>query len=108
MPDMPTPQPSLPTVDPVQNATAAQSMPLPAYQQPTAQPAQQQSLKAQVSASMPMQAADLELIEKEWVEKAKLIVYRTHGDPYMQSKALGEAKADYIRKRYGKDIKTSE
>ncbi len=101
-------QPSLPTVDPAQQAAGTMPMPPQQIQQPVQAMGQPQSLKAQISASMPMQASDLELIEKEWVEKAKLIVYRTHGDPYTQSKALGEAKADYIRKRYGKEIKTSE
>lgn len=97
-------QPSLPAIDPAQHSPAGFAMPM----QPVPQAGQAQTLKAQVSASMPMQAGDLELIEKEWVEKAKLIVFRTHGDPYTQSKALSEAKADYIRKRYGKDVKTSE
>lgn len=50
-------------------------------------------------------AADIDLIEKEWVEKAKAIVARTHGDPYTQNKEINKIKADYIKKRYNKDIK---
>lgn len=56
----------------------------------------------------PMQAEDVDLIEKEWVEKAKEIVERTQGDPYTQSKQLNQVKADYIRKRYNRDIKIDE
>ena len=48
---------------------------------------------------------DADLIEKEWVLKAKEIVARTHGDPYEQNSEINKIKADYIKKRYNKDIK---
>lgn len=50
-------------------------------------------------------AQDTDLIEKEWVQKAKEIVAKTHGDPYTQNKEINKMKADYIKKRYNKDIK---
>ncbi len=50
---------------------------------------------------------DKDLIEKEWVHKAKEIVERTRDDPYKQSEDLTVFKADYIKKRYGKTIKLS-
>ncbi len=50
-------------------------------------------------------ASDIDLIEKEWVLKAKAIVAHTHGDPYTQNKEINKIKADYIKKRYNKDIK---
>jgi hypothetical protein len=50
---------------------------------------------------------DKDLIEKEWVDKAKQIVERTRDDPYKQSEELTVFKADYIKKRYGKTIKVS-
>ena len=50
-------------------------------------------------------AADVDLIEKEWVHKAKEIVSHTIGDPYTQNKEINKIKADYIKKRYNKDIK---
>ena len=65
------------------------------------------------AAAVPIQNAalladdDKDLIEKEWVEKAKQIVERTRDDPYKQSEALTVFKADYIKKRYGKTIKVS-
>ena len=49
-------------------------------------------------------AEDADLIEKEWVQKAKDIVAQTHGDPYRQNKEINKIKADYIKKRYNKDI----
>lgn len=56
----------------------------------------------------PDQAEDIDLIEKAWVEKAKDIVDKTHGDPFTQSKQLNQIKADYIKKRYNRDVKTDE
>ncbi len=53
-----------------------------------------------------MSAEDLELIEKEWVEKAKEIVSRTQGDPYKQNIELNRVRAEYIKKRYNKDVRT--
>ena len=48
---------------------------------------------------------DGDLIEKEWVEKAKQIVDKTRDDPHKQSEELTVFKADYMKKRYNKDIK---
>jgi hypothetical protein len=50
---------------------------------------------------------DGDLIEKEWVNKAKQIVERTRNDPYKQSEELTVFKADYMKKRYDKTIKVS-
>jgi hypothetical protein len=55
--------------------------------------------------TMPVYADDIDLIEKAWVEKAKSIVRSTHGDPYKQNKELSRVKADYIKKRYNRDVK---
>ena len=63
---------------------------------------------AVVSSATPDLAEDIDLIEKAWVEKAKAIVESTHGDPHMQNKELSKVKADYIKKRYNKDVKVSE
>ncbi len=57
---------------------------------------------------MPLIADDADLIEKEWVEKAKQIVDSTKHDPYRQNKELTRVKADYLKKRYNKDIKLNE
>lgn len=52
----------------------------------------------------PAIADDVDLIEKEWVVKAKEIVEKTRDNPYLQNKAIGEMKTDYIKKRYNMDI----
>lgn len=63
------------------------------------------------AAASPVQSSDLpaaqdtDLIEKEWVHKAKAIVEQTKEDPYKQSEALTMFKADYMKKRYNKTIK---
>jgi len=56
----------------------------------------------------PDEAADSDLIEKEWVNKAKQIVEHTKDDPYEQQRVIGKFKADYMKKRYDKDIKVSD
>mgnify|MGYP007068867546 CR=1 FL=1 len=56
----------------------------------------------------PAIADDADLIEKEWVDKAKEIVARTRHDPYMQNKEVELMKADYMRKRYNKEVKITE
>jgi len=53
-------------------------------------------------------ADDTDLIEKEWVNKAKAIVERTKADPHTQNKEMTKIKADYLKKRYNKDIKLPE
>lgn len=53
-------------------------------------------------------ADDVDLIEKEWVHKAKEIVEQTKTDPHTQNKKMNEVKADYLKKRYNKELKLSE
>jgi hypothetical protein len=53
----------------------------------------------------PIVADDVDVIEKEWVQKAKEIVTQTKDDPHKQSIELTKFKHDYMNKRYGKDIK---
>jgi hypothetical protein len=50
-------------------------------------------------------ADDADLIEKEWVSKAKAIVEQTKHDPYQQNQAMTKVKAEYLKKRYNKDLK---
>ena len=57
------------------------------------------------SISVPLVAADDEVIEQEWVQKAKKIVSETKDDPYAQEKEVSKLQAEYIKKRYGKEIK---
>ncbi len=86
-------QPQMPVQQPMQNAPVQQFAP------PT---------PATTSIATPAVAEDIDLIEKAWVEKAKAIVKSTHGDPYSQNKELNKVKAEYIKKRYDKDVKVTE
>lgn len=61
-----------------------------------------------VTIDTPEVAEDIDLIEKAWVQKAKEIVMQTQGDPYSQNKQISSVKIDYIKKRYGKEIRSSE
>ncbi|HET7320253.1 MAG TPA: hypothetical protein VFI84_01545 [Candidatus Saccharimonadales bacterium] len=82
-------------------------------------PAQQQTQQGQTatnvapstttnSTALPQMADDADLIEKEWVNKAKEIIAKTQDDPYKQSKEITYMKSDYLQKRYNKAIKLSE
>lgn len=51
-----------------------------------------------------MTAADEDLIEKEWVDKAKKIISETKDDPYRREQEVGKLQIEYIRKRYGREI----
>jgi hypothetical protein len=85
--------------DPAAVIQAAPALPpLP----PVAPP--QQSTKPVVDDSNPATAADEDLIEKEWVEKAKKVVSDTKHDPYLQGKEVSKLQADYLQKRYGKTV----
>lgn len=56
----------------------------------------------------PVIAADEDLIEKEWVDKVKKIIALTKGNPFEQAKAIAALQADYLKKRYNRNIGESE
>lgn len=58
--------------------------------------------------SSPTIAADDDLIEKEWVDKAKKIITDTRDDPYKREQEISRLQADYLRKRYGKELGVSD
>lgn len=55
----------------------------------------------------PTIASDDDLIEKEWVDKAKKIISETQNDPYLREQQVTKLQSDYLRKRYGKELGTS-
>ncbi len=75
--------------------------PIPVSQSSTTAPVASQATDLSV-------VDDSDLIEKEWVNKAKEIVALTRDDPYKQSEELTVFKADYMKKRYDKHIKLSK
>jgi hypothetical protein len=80
-------------------------MPMPSAGIPTQNPPVQSQ---PLASGTPAMADDTDLIEKEWVVKAKEIVARTKHDPYQQNKEVERVKADYLKKRYNKDVKVTE
>lgn len=98
------PQPMAPAMPHAEPTQPTQSTPLqpPVFQQ-TAVPAPTTTI-----VTPPDVAEDIDLIEKEWVDKAKAIVAHTHNDPYNQNKEMNKFKADYMKKRYGKDIRLDD
>ncbi len=52
----------------------------------------------------PIIAGDDDLIEKEWVEKAKKIVAETRDNPYGREQAVSQLQKDYLMKRYGREL----
>jgi len=55
----------------------------------------------------PLVAADEDVIEKEWVDKAKKIIEETKDDPFARTNRVNELQKQYLQKRYNKDLGTS-
>ncbi len=106
----------LPQVQPVGDAAHAQPAAMPqAPQQPV-----QNTIAVPPPGPIPaipgfteekqdeLDADDDDLIEKEWVERAKSVIQKTKDDPHSQNKELNRFKADYVKKRYNKELKVNE
>lgn len=90
-------QPPLPPISPA---------PLPTLRgQPQPAPGAQQGHSVGTAGLNMAADPSNDLIEKEWVSKAKQIVEQTRDDPYKQSEGLTMMKVDYMKKRYNKNIK---
>lgn len=71
---------------------------------PTPQPVIQDDTQLTTNPT-PVVAADDDVIEKEWVNKAKKVIHQTKGNPYAKEQEVSKLQADYMYKRYGKQIK---
>jgi len=89
-----------PTPPPAQSVPAG-AIPLPSTPPPNIRPTDQTAPPISLM-------TDDDLIEKEWVNKAKRIVEQTRDDPYKQSENLTVFKADYLKQHYGKSIKLNQ
>lgn len=58
--------------------------------------------------ALPTEANDTDLIEKEWVTVLQDIVAHTSEDPFVQQDEISKIKADYMKKRYNRDVKRGE
>lgn len=100
--------PEIAETQPKQMPQPAPIMPLP--QLPVLSPSQSGGIpqvQKPVQDTNPQVASDDDVIEKEWVDKAKQIVSQTKDDPYIQEKEVSRLQADYLKKRYGKELKLS-
>jgi hypothetical protein len=100
--DLPSLSPE-PTIEPVTNP--GPTVPVTSGPPP---PDTTSGASSQGAVQAPAGAADNDLIEKEWVLKAKEIVAKTSGDPFTQQKEIERFKADYMKKRYNKTIRTTD
>lgn len=101
----------------MQQETAPAPPSVPTSQLPVVQPVQPPAVDDAQSTTLPQDdttvqspaiAEDVDVIEKEWVDKAKKIVSETKSDPRQQGRQVGQLQADYLMKRYGKEIKITE
>jgi len=123
--------PALPLSQPVSEAPQGSVPPVPAFPsgipsitpavpilQPTvpvypvgpadhngSQQTSQNAVQNNIGAESPAEAADGDVIEPEWVNKAKQIVEETRLNPHLQVRKMNILKAEYMKKRYDKDIK---
>ncbi len=79
--------------------------PLATPMPPLPNPMQAHQGVAAVADDTPLTAGDDDVIEKEWVEKAKKVIAETKHDPYSQEREVSKLQADYLYKRYGKTVK---
>ena len=86
-------------------AEAAQ-IAMPALPAPVVQVAQPVQAAVPVD-DTPIVANDDDLIEKEWVDKAKKILGETRDDPYKREQEISKLQIEYIRRRYGREIGNS-
>jgi hypothetical protein len=68
----------------------------------------QNNLVQNATINSPLVAADEDLIEKEWVDKAKEIILHTKDDPHARTQKVNELQRDYLQKRYGRAVGASE
>jgi hypothetical protein len=82
----------------------------PALTMPIAQPAVPIASDAAQSQPLDPGTDDMttDALDEEWINKAKVIVEQTKSDPYLESKEISRAKADYLRIRYNKHVKVAE
>lgn len=95
----------------VQPAAASPVPPTPVAENPAPTPQPQPQPSTEPAAQLPPASAgpvdDADTaFDEEWVNRARQVVEKTHTDPYVQSQELSKVKAQYIKLRYNKDIKT--
>ena len=72
------------------------------------QPVALSTTPLQDDATSPLAADDADLIEKEWVDRAKKIIQETRDNPAQREKQVSQLQKDYLKKRYGKEVGATE
>ena len=96
-------RPAASVADSQMPATALPTIPAPA---PPA--AQAPASTAASTDDTPLIAGDDDLIEKEWVDKLKRIITLTKDDPYERARVIAQLQADYLKKRYNREMGQSK
>ncbi len=96
-----------PQLDQAPAAPAATPPPSQPVATPPPQPVAQSPAVAPVPApsNTPATADDVDVIEKEWVDAAQEVVKGNAEDPHGEEEGFENLQVDYLKKRYGKDIK---
>jgi len=93
---------------PVDSQAPTIPIPTPLPIAPTADPSTVADDTTQLTTSLPSVANDDDLIEKEWVDKAKKVLAETKDDPYLREEEVSRLQADYLLKRYGRELGSSQ
>ena len=65
---------------------------------------QGQEKQATTQSSTPETATDADRIDQEWVNKVKEVISQTVDDPHAQQKEISHLMAEYVLKRFGRQI----
>jgi hypothetical protein len=84
---------------------AAQSYALPSQ---TVTQAIDDSNTPTVQASSQQTDKSTDRIDKVWIDKARSVIAKTKDDPYEQNRQMSQVKAEYIKTRFNKSIKTDD
>lgn len=104
LPPAPEAQP-LPSAAPPAPAGPAPAGPAPSSVNPGAQQPAADEKTIVPAGGNPSAAGDVDVIEKEWVDQANKIVEQTRDDPYIQEEAVESLQQDYLKKRYGHEVR---
>lgn len=83
------------------DAAGIASVAAPVVSVPAAEPA---SATSPSSTSPLIATVDEDVIEKEWVDKAKQIVAATADDPHARSDQVSALQKEYLEKRFNKEL----
>jgi len=112
----PSPERAMPAVTPEMAAGGERPAAAPAGGQPAAPKLSAADVAAAIAATPavgaaptsasanPATAADVDVIEPEWVDKAEVVIRDHAGDPYGEEEAIEDLQQDYLQKRYGINV----